>query len=90
LVAQVPVFVKVRLLDTIEDSIDLVQGLAAAGAALVAIHARYAVELEWVHAHSVFQHPCSAEVLVGLPLAFPFFGILYVVLCLHFLRRLAL
>ena len=30
MVAQVPVFVKVRLLDTIEDSIDLVQGLAAA------------------------------------------------------------
>lgn len=38
--AQVPVFVKVRLLDTVEDSVELVEGLAAAGAALVAIHAR--------------------------------------------------
>ncbi len=37
---QVPVFVKVRLLDTIEDSIELVEGIAGAGAALVAIHAR--------------------------------------------------
>jgi tRNA-dihydrouridine synthase len=41
---QVPVFVKVRLLDTIEDSIELVEGLAGAGAALVAIHARYVVK----------------------------------------------
>ena len=34
-------FVKIRLLDSMEDSIELVEGLVSAGAALVAIHARY-------------------------------------------------
>ena len=33
-------FVKIRLLNTIEESIELVQQLHEAGAALVAIHAR--------------------------------------------------
>lgn len=37
----IPIFVKIRLLDTIEDTIQLVRQLRDAGASLVAIHARY-------------------------------------------------
>lgn len=42
----VPIFVKVRLLDTIEDTIKLCQQLKDAGAALIAIHARYRASFE--------------------------------------------
>lgn len=41
----VPIFVKIRLLDTIEDTIRLCQQLVEAGAALIAIHGRYRVNL---------------------------------------------
>jgi tRNA-dihydrouridine synthase len=41
----IPMFVKIRLLDTIEDSIELCFQLAKAGASLIAIHARYRVNL---------------------------------------------
>ena len=42
---KVPVFVKIRLLDTPDDTFALVQQLAEAGASLIAIHARYRVNL---------------------------------------------
>ena len=38
---KIPIFVKIRLLDTLEKTILLVQQLRDAGASLVAIHARY-------------------------------------------------
>ena len=41
----IPVFVKIRLLDQLEDSIRLCEQLMDAGAALIAIHARYRVNL---------------------------------------------
>ena len=41
----IPIFVKIRLLTTLEETITLCQQLAAAGAALVAIHARHRVNL---------------------------------------------
>jgi len=40
-----PLFVKIRLLDTMEDSITLVHQLLKAGACLITIHARYRVNL---------------------------------------------
>ena len=42
---KIPVFVKIRLLNTVEESIELCQQLVEAGAALIAIHARYRVNL---------------------------------------------
>lgn len=42
---RVPVFVKIRLLNTVEESIALCQQLVEAGAKLIAIHARYRVNL---------------------------------------------
>ena len=41
----IPVFVKIRLLDTVEDTLRLCMQLEEAGAALIAIHARYRVNL---------------------------------------------
>lgn len=41
----IPVFVKIRLLDTVEETILLCKQLAEAGAALIAVHARYRVNL---------------------------------------------
>eukprot|EP01041_Mallomonas_annulata_P004909 gene4909-9790_t len=41
----IPIFVKIRLLNTIEETIELCQQLAHAGANLIAIHARYRVNL---------------------------------------------
>jgi tRNA-dihydrouridine synthase 1 len=41
----VPVFVKIRLLDTIDDTIRLCKQLVEAGASLIAIHGRYRVNL---------------------------------------------
>ncbi len=41
-----PVFVKIRLLDTIEDTIELCKNLKDAGASLIAIHARYRASFE--------------------------------------------
>ena len=38
-------FVKIRLLNTVEETIELVRQLHEAGAALVAVHARYRVNL---------------------------------------------
>ena len=37
----IPIFVKIRLLDTIEESIELVRQLYDAGATLIAVHGRY-------------------------------------------------
>jgi len=42
----VPIFVKIRLLNTIEDTIQLCQQLKDAGASLIAIHARYRASFE--------------------------------------------
>ena len=42
----IPIFVKIRLLDTIEDTIKLCQQLRDAGASLIAIHARYRASWE--------------------------------------------
>lgn len=42
---KIPVFVKIRLLDTIPDTIRLCRQLIEAGASLIAIHARYRVNL---------------------------------------------
>lgn len=42
---RIPIFVKIRLLNTIEESIELCQQLVEAGAALIAIHGRYRVNL---------------------------------------------
>lgn len=41
----IPVFVKIRLLDNIDDTLTLCTQLRDAGAALIAIHARYRVNL---------------------------------------------
>ena len=41
----IPVFVKIRLLDSVPDTIELVRQLREAGASLVCIHARYRVNL---------------------------------------------
>lgn len=41
----IPVFVKIRLLTTVEESLELCQQLIDSGAALIAIHARYRVNL---------------------------------------------
>lgn len=41
----VPIFVKIRLLDNLEDTIKLCQQLVEAGASLIAIHGRYRVNL---------------------------------------------
>lgn len=38
---QIPIFCKIRLLDTVEDTIQLCRDLRNAGASLIAIHARY-------------------------------------------------
>jgi len=38
---KIPIFVKVRLLDTLEETITLCQNLRDAGASLIAVHARY-------------------------------------------------
>ena len=43
--AKVPIFVKIRLLDTVEDTLRLCQQLVEAGAALITIHGRYRVNL---------------------------------------------
>eukprot|EP00041_Stephanoeca_diplocostata_P038802 m.1556443 g.1556443 ORF g.1556443 m.1556443 type:complete len:770 (+) comp25272_c2_seq20:256-2565(+) len=37
----IPVFCKIRLLDTVEDTVELCRDIAAAGCSLIAIHARY-------------------------------------------------
>lgn len=42
----VPIFVKIRLLDTINETIELCQQLKDAGAALICIHARYRASFE--------------------------------------------
>lgn len=42
---KIPIFVKIRLLDTVPDTIELCQQLITAGASLIAIHARYRVNL---------------------------------------------
>ena len=42
---RLPIFVKIRLLDTVPDTIRLCQQLVEAGASLIAIHARYRVDL---------------------------------------------
>jgi tRNA-dihydrouridine synthase 1 len=42
----IPIFVKIRLLDTIEDTIALCKQLRDAGASLIAIHARYRASWE--------------------------------------------
>ena len=42
----IPIFVKIRLLDTIEDTITLCHQLREAGASLIAIHARYRASWE--------------------------------------------
>jgi len=42
---EIPVFVKIRLLDTVEDTLRLCKQLAMAGASLIAIHARHRVNL---------------------------------------------
>jgi tRNA-dihydrouridine synthase 1 len=41
----IPLFVKIRLLSTLEETVELVEQLRDAGAALVAIHARHRVDL---------------------------------------------
>jgi tRNA-dihydrouridine synthase 1 len=41
----IPVFVKIRLLDEVEDTIRLCEQLAEAGASLIAVHGRYRVNL---------------------------------------------
>ena len=41
----IPVFVKIRLLDTVEDTIELCRQLVTAGVYLIAIHGRYRVNL---------------------------------------------
>ena len=42
----IPIFVKIRLLDTIQETIELCQQLKDAGAALICIHARYRASFE--------------------------------------------
>lgn len=42
----IPIFCKIRLLDTIEDTIELCKQLKDAGASLIAIHARYRASFE--------------------------------------------
>ena len=42
----VPIFCKIRLLNTIEETIELCQQLKDAGASLIAIHARYRASFE--------------------------------------------
>lgn len=42
----IPIFVKIRLLDTVEETADLCRQLREAGASLVAIHARYRASWE--------------------------------------------
>ena len=42
---KIPIFVKIRLLSTVEETVTLCKQLAKAGAALVAIHARHRVNL---------------------------------------------
>ena len=42
---KIPIFVKIRLLDTVPETIRLCQQLVVAGASLIAIHARYRVDL---------------------------------------------
>ena len=37
----IPIFVKIRLLDTVDETLELCRQLASAGASLIAIHARY-------------------------------------------------
>ena len=41
----IPIFVKIRLLSTVPETIKFCRQLAEAGAALIAIHARYRVDL---------------------------------------------
>ena len=41
----IPVFVKIRLLDTVDETIELCRQLVEAGAYLIAIHGRYRVNL---------------------------------------------
>ena len=41
----IPIFVKIRLLSTVDESLELCQQLIDSGAALIAIHARYRVNL---------------------------------------------
>jgi tRNA-dihydrouridine synthase 1 len=38
---KLPLFVKIRLLDTVQDTIELCQQLVQAGAALIAVHGRW-------------------------------------------------
>lgn len=42
---KIPIFVKIRLLETVPDTIELCKQLITAGASLIAIHARYRVNL---------------------------------------------
>lgn len=42
----IPIFVKIRLLDTLQDTIDLCRQLRDAGASLIAIHGRYRASFE--------------------------------------------
>lgn len=43
---QIPIFCKIRLLDTAEETIELCQQLRNAGASLIAVHARYRASFE--------------------------------------------
>ena len=43
---KIPIFVKIRLLDTVEETADLCHQLREAGASLIAIHARYRASWE--------------------------------------------
>ena len=68
---RIPMFVKIRLLNTLEESIELVRQLHDAGAALVAVHARYRVNLVGRSGPGARDGPAHLDQVAAIKRALP-------------------
>ena len=68
---RIPLFVKIRLLNTVEESITLVRQLHEAGAALVAVHGRYRVNLVGRTGAGARDGPAHLDQIAAIKQALP-------------------